>query len=63
MRYKANGGSLENAETGEQILVMLPTNCSKKRLREIVKVTANALNGIEQGKDAAALAKQRRGSD
>jgi hypothetical protein len=58
MRYKANGGSLED-DTGKQILVMLPANCSKKRLREIVKLTANMLNNIECGKEAAALWKQR----
>lgn len=52
-QYKANGGSLEDADTGEQILVMLPTCCTKKRLREIVKLTANMLNNIERGKEAA----------
>lgn len=49
MIYKANKNSLED-ETGKQILVMLPTYCSRKRLNEICKITANVLNNIERGK-------------
>lgn len=49
MTYKANKNSLED-ETGQQILVMLPTHCSKKRLNEICKILANVLNNIERGK-------------
>ena len=49
MRYKANKGSLED-EQGNQILVMLPTHCTRKRLNEICKILANVLNNIERGK-------------
>ena len=47
MKYKANKNSLED-EAGNQILVMLPTHCSRKRLNEICKITANVLNNIER---------------
>ena len=52
MLYKANKNSLED-ETGKQILVMLPTCCSRKRAIEICKITANILNNIERGKQSA----------
>jgi hypothetical protein len=58
--YKANGASLEDAETGAQVLVMIASNCSKKQLREIVKLTANMLNNIERSKEAVKLAEMRR---
>jgi hypothetical protein len=49
MWYKARKNSLED-DHGNQILVMLPTYCSRKRVIEICKITANVLNNIEQGK-------------
>lgn len=45
--YRANKGSLED-ETGKQILVMVKSNCSQKRVNEICKLTANWLNGVWQ---------------
>jgi len=52
MFYKADKNSLVDEEDN-QILVMLPTHCSRKRAIEICKITANVLNNIERGKDAA----------
>lgn len=52
MVYKAYKNSLVD-ESGNQILVMLPTHCSRKRLLEICKITANVLNNIERGKESA----------
>jgi len=48
--YKAVGNALETDE-GEQVLVMLPVNVTKKRCKEICKITANVLNNIERGKE------------
>jgi len=51
MFYRADKNSLLDEE-GNQILVMLPTNCSRKRVIEICKITANILNNIERSKES-----------
>ena len=51
MSYKADKNSLVD-ENGNQILVMLPTHCSRKRVMEICKITANVLNNIERGNNS-----------
>jgi hypothetical protein len=52
MFYKADKNSLVDEE-GNQILVMVPTYCSRKRAIEICKITANILNNIERSKNTA----------
>lgn len=60
-RWHRQDGLLD--EDGKQILVMLPTNCTRKFLHMAGKELANKLNTIEQGKEAARRYRQAQGGE
>jgi hypothetical protein len=48
--YKAVRNSVVDVETGDQILVLVASNCSAKFTRVAAKELVNKLNSIERGK-------------
>lgn len=53
-KYDRHRGLVD--EFGNQILILMAANCSKKFLSMAGKELANKLNTIEQGKERAAFA-------
>ena len=52
MRVTAKGGDIRD-ENGRQLLVVVPTNCSKKFRDRMVKTLVGIINSEERGKDLA----------
>jgi len=48
-QFKAKHGHILDAETGEQIAVILPANCSKKLLYNLAKLAVAQFNAQELG--------------
>lgn len=61
-QYKAKGGEILDADTGLQICVILPSNCSRKQRDKIAKYAVEKLNCEERGKAAAKAYENRIGT-